>query len=409
MAKNVPTKVPLPDKFQYARQEFARQYPYFNTVLWAIEWYLMDDINGMQTMAVDKYWRGYYTKSFVEALSSQEMVGLLYHEIRHLILNHHSRMSNMHHPKYADDEISNLHELRNIAADLEVNDRLQRDGVTLPRGALSGIYPSTIKFPSGLLAEEYFDLICKKKSPPPSGGCGSCAGGKPIEGEMDGSGKDAIHGEQTEQIIRRVADEIAKNPGNAPGSLRDWANATLKGTPIPWQTVLTSLVRRLVSIVAGQTDYTFSMRSRRDLPGVICPTLAGPQVNVAIVQDTSGSMGDWGGPLIQECLAQIPKIVKGAKGIVQFVSCDYDASEATRVKNTGKVELSGGGGTDMTRGIDKALTLKPRPQIIIVMTDGFTPWPLQPTPVPLVIAVPPGHADVNTMPSWAKVVKLYNE
>lgn len=405
-AKRGPRKEPLPDKFQHARQEFSRQYPYFNHVLWAVEWYLMDDINGMQTLAVDKFWRGYYTLGFVEKCTTQELMGVVYHEIRHLILNHCSRMENMR-----DDECGNLQQMRNVAADLEVNDRLKNDGITMPSGELAGVYPSTYKFPVGLLAEEYFELLMKKKSKPPSNAttCGTCSGGKPVEGQLsDSDTRDQIKQEHQERVIRQVADDIAKNPGNVPGSLRDWANTLVKGTPIPWQQVFMSLVRRLITTIMGQTDFTYAMRSRRDMAGVISPAMAGPQVNLAIVQDTSGSMGDWGGPLIQECLAQVPRIVKGAKGVVHFVNCDAQASEAQRVKSGKRVELQGGGGTDMSVGIAKALTLRPAPQLIIVQTDAYTPWPAEAPPVPVVVAVPPGHADISTIPSWAKVVRLYN-
>ena len=44
------------------------------------------------------------------------------------------------------------------------------------------------------------------------------------------------------------------------------------------------------------------------------------------------------------------------------------------------VELLGGGGTDMGAGLAKAAELRPRPDLIIVLTDGYTPWPSAPPP-----------------------------
>ena len=29
----------------------------------------------------------------------------------------------------------------------------------------------------------------------------------------------------------------------------------------------------------------------------------------------------------------------------------------------------------VTRGIDAAMELRPRPSVVIVLTDGYTPWP----------------------------------
>ncbi|GIF08556.1 hypothetical protein Asi03nite_60940 [Actinoplanes siamensis] len=46
-----------------------------------------------------------------------------------------------------------------------------------------------------------------------------------------------------------------------------------------------------------------------------------------------------------------------------------------RVGSVGEVELAGGGGTDMRVGIAHALSARPKPSIVVVLTDGYTPWP----------------------------------
>jgi hypothetical protein len=40
--------------------------------------------------------------------------------------------------------------------------------------------------------------------------------------------------------------------------------------------------------------------------------------------------------------------------------------------------MQGGGGTDMVAGIHAALDYTPAPDAIIVLTDGYTPFPKQP-------------------------------
>jgi predicted metal-dependent peptidase len=57
------------------------------------------------------------------------------------------------------------------------------------------------------------------------------------------------------------------------------------------------------------------------------------------------------------------------------LSCDYDVQSIQRVRRASQIELLGGGGTDMGEGIAQAAALRPRPSIIIVLTDGMTPWP----------------------------------
>ncbi len=60
---------------------------------------------------------------------------------------------------------------------------------------------------------------------------------------------------------------------------------------------------------------------------------------------------------------------------VRVLSCDAQVHSVKRVSRASQVELLGGGGTDMGEGITQALALRPRPSIVVVLTDGFTPWP----------------------------------
>jgi hypothetical protein len=46
-----------------------------------------------------------------------------------------------------------------------------------------------------------------------------------------------------------------------------------------------------------------------------------------------------------------------------------------------------GGGTDMTVGIDAALAIRPRPNVIVVLTDGSTTWPDSAVSVPVVAGI----------------------
>jgi len=63
--------------------------------------------------------------------------------------------------------------------------------------------------------------------------------------------------------------------------------------------------------------------------------------------------------------------------------------------------LAGGGGTDMGIGIDAAMKLKQKPDIIIVLTDGQTPWPNRPPKAKTIIGLLGGDTDT---PKWAKKI-----
>ena len=57
-------------------------------------------------------------------------------------------------------------------------------------------------------------------------------------------------------------------------------------------------------------------------------------------------------------------------------------------------------------GITAAIDLKPRPTLIIVLTDGFTPWPSVPPPTPVVaVLIGRSTAELPPSPTWAQRVE----
>jgi predicted metal-dependent peptidase len=92
--------------------------------------------------------------------------------------------------------------------------------------------------------------------------------------------------------------------------------------------------------------------------------------NVAVILDTSGSMDDKN---VSQALAELKGVLKaiGATSVTVLV-VDAAVHTVQRVFDPRQVKLVGGGGTDMRVGIDAALKLRPRPHVIIVLTDGLT-------------------------------------
>jgi predicted metal-dependent peptidase len=94
------------------------------------------------------------------------------------------------------------------------------------------------------------------------------------------------------------------------------------------------------------------------------------------------------------------------------LSCDAQVHSVKRVSRASQVELLGGGGTDMGEGITQALALRPRPSIVVVLTDGFTPWPLEaPRAAKVIVGLIEGQSGGAWMhhppvPSWATVVRI---
>jgi len=108
---------------------------------------------------------------------------------------------------------------------------------------------------------------------------------------------------------------------------------------------------------------------------VLLASLERPVPDVAIVCDTSGSMtGDLLGRALIEVEALLTRVGLRQTN-VRVLACDAEVQSVRRVSRASQVELLGGGGTDMGEGITQAVALRPRPSIVVVLTDGFTPWP----------------------------------
>jgi predicted metal-dependent peptidase len=165
-------------------------------------------------------------------------------------------------------------------------------------------------------------------------------------------------------------------------------------------------------------DYSYRKPSRRAeaVPGVIFPILQQPIPDVAVVCDTSGSMtaGQFGRALVEiESLLQRAGLRDKQ---VRVLVCDVDVKSVRRVSRASQVELVGGGGTDMAAGIARALALRPRPSVVVVLTDGWTPWPAQPVRGARVIValIKPTGGNAHRLidreppppPSWARTVRV---
>lgn len=106
----------------------------------------------------------------------------------------------------------------------------------------------------------------------------------------------------------------------------------------------------------------------------------------------------------------------GRRDLVSVISCDAAAGVAVPLCRAENIELVGGGGTDLRSGFARALRSRPRPDVIVALTDGQTPWPSAQPPCRTVVglfprparAVPEENPDYvpDTPPPWARVVTI---
>lgn len=246
---------------------------------------------------------------------------------------------------------------------------------------------------------------------PGAGRCGSCATGQqePWEEGPPGEGTSpGISRAETELIRRDVARRIKEHVqgrGNVPGHWARWAEEKLR-PKVDWRRELAAAVRHAVADVAGAADYSYRRPSRRQGQvgngKVLFPSLRRPVPSVAVVVDTSGSIDD---TMLSQALAEISGILKGLgqREGVHVLAVDSQVHTCQRVFRPEQVKVAGGGGTDMGAGLYAASKLRPLPQVCVVITDGYTPWPdTAPRGMKVVIAL---TGDGET-PDWAKTVRI---
>jgi predicted metal-dependent peptidase len=190
-----------------------------------------------------------------------------------------------------------------------------------------------------------------------------------------------------------------------PAGLARWA-ADVLAPKVDWRRALTAELRKAVADTAGAVDYTYRRPSRRATVtgNVVLPALRRPVPEVAVVCDTSGSMSD---ELLAACLAEVEGLLNalGLARRLRVLACDTAAGPVRRVSSARQVELVGGGGTDMGAGIAAAATLRPRPAVIVVLTDGFTPWP-DSAPRGSKVVVGLLGDDAPEAPHWARAIRV---
>lgn len=396
----------MPQELQAARLRLVKKRPYLAFAAWALQ---PVEKPGLETLAVDQWWRLYYDPAVILRWSVEELTGVLYHEISHLLRDHALRMRDL------EPQLSNL------CSDAEINDNLLAEGERLPGNPVT---PASIGQPNGLLAEEYYaalqaqqfviqqNTLAESQAPAPGAGrCGSCATGHQETWEEGPPGEDASPGiSQAEgDLIRRdVARQIkehARACGTVPGYWILWAEEKLR-PKVDWRKELASAVRHAVADIAGASDYSYRRPSRRQGQigngKVVFPSLRRPVPNVAVLVDTSGSINK---TMLAQALAEISGILQSLsqREGVQVLACDAQVQACRKVFCPEQVQLVGGGGTDMGIGLSAAEKIRPKPQVCIVITDGWTPWPDRSPQGIKIIVVLVGDGEA---PEWAKTIKI---
>jgi hypothetical protein len=362
----------------------------------------------------DVAWHVYLDPAVLDALDVPRIGFWLIHQTTHLLREHANR-----YPDHlvtgpgdgdpAEPTAGRSPEQRrwNLSADAEINDDLQSLVGELPDEAVT---PRGLQLESGQTAEHYWNELSDPGRPAPPAAladteCGSGCDGQPRPWDCDWPGLSKSGAQLTAlHTARQIRDHIRARDDIPAGWLR-WASGLLEPT-VNWRRQLAAQIRRGVADVAGRVDFTYRRPSRRaaSLPDFIMPSMHQPLPVVSMVIDTSGSMSD---EMLAQALGEVSGVLRGlgvGRHQLKVITCDAEAYAPQAVNRVTDLKLAGGGGTDMRAGLAAAASQRPRPDLIVALTDGHSPWPNIP---PRRIRVVVGLMDpTGEVPAWADSVLI---
>lgn len=399
-----------------ARYWISVHRPYYARALFACPMLVTASVD---TMSIDQQWRLYANPDYVLSLDVGRLAGLMIHNLNHGLRDHAQRA------KVLSFE-ARLGDVWTVSCDCEIDDDLAEDGLALPDEMA---FPYMWEMDNGHTAERYYrqlhdnghveqillDAASTERVP---GMCGSAASGIAQPYEIDDDAPDGLNDIERELLRRSTAESIrehaaSKSVGAVPEGLLRWAEAQLE-PKVDWRKALSSALRRSLHHNAGAADYSWRRLPRRQRPGspVQFPGMIQPVPSITVVMDTSGSMS--AAEIAQgetEIMSILTRVVPGHA--VRVLSVDAAVAADTSVTSKRQLEFAGGGGTDMRVGITEAA--KTRPSAIIVISDGYTPWPdKRPNGASTVIAAilvqPDDESDAHwprpAPPSWIKRIDI---
>jgi predicted metal-dependent peptidase len=295
----------------------------------------------------------------------------LLHEAQHHVRDHIERGEGM-----PDQELANL------AGDLSINPHLREAGHELPHG----VFPDKdFKFPVNLSMEEYYELLTQFKGTMPDlhgVGCGSCGGIagnnelQAYENELDAKmGRTSVEVKVIAEETKAQINDWVKHHGrgNLAGSLADEIEKNKERSKVRWQDEFRHFFKKACSrIEAGGMDFSMTRPSKRSAArGFPRPGLVAYIPEITFIVDTSASMGP----------EQLMNAIKEIIGIFMntgiesawLIQADTTvaAKKKIRVRDLMRtVQLHGRGGTHFDDALRCAVKLKPKPNLIVYLTDG---------------------------------------
>jgi predicted metal-dependent peptidase len=368
---------------QAARVRASYQRAYFGPALFSLVPVKTDLI---ASMAVDTQWRLYYNDSWVSTHSVEENAAVLIHEVSHLLRDHEQRR------KAASAAATALW---NTAGDCEINDDLLAEGLPLPDAPP---HPEKLGLEIGQTAENYYQALAAQASASRAEGngeggrdCGSGAHGERRPWELQDEAAGGVPGVdpvKAELVRREVAKRILDTSGysgEVPLGWRRWAHTVLAPKVDYMATIRHAVRRALRESTLGRYDRTYRRPYRRQgcYGDFIMPSYYQPRPRPGFLIDTSSSMQD---TQLARAVAELGGLTRqlGYGTEVVVACCDVVVHDVRKVFNASQLLLYGGGGTDISAGLQWFIQRAGTIDLLVMVSDCHTPWPDEAPPFPVI-------------------------
>lgn len=299
-------------------------------------------------------------------LTLDERVFVFCHEVLHAVMLHFQRGKFWHEMGTGPDGKPYSHQTSNKAADYIINSILKESHVgTMPK---RGLWSSDI---DGTWSLE--DAYKKVAVDEPEGGDGdgeSEGGHGGFDDHLEPEGEPAD--EEAVKVSVQAALATAKIMGDVPAAL-ERALAKLMESKVTWEEEL----RRSLEPTTGRDDVSWRRPSRRKLVlhDLYLPSSCGYKTgSVAVQIDTSGSVSE---DEMSQFLGELSHIMSHCEPDwikVIWVDADVYEEDIESAEELAFIKPKGGGGTDMGLGLDFVREMEIKPETLVVLTDGYTPW-----------------------------------
>lgn len=342
-----------------AKARLVMNHPFFATLLLKTEVVLSDIC---QYAATDMK-RIYLNPEYVKTAKISDLMSDLCHEVGHNAFLHSDRRG------------TRDRQLWNVAADHAINLMLEDQKFTVPPGG----WLADPKY-KGWSSEKIYDDLRQQEK----------AGGSLKRDRMHGDvldvpGSDGSnpveHATAVRKAKRAVAEAAmrAKLAGKLHGELARLVDELLN-PKVPWPDILRDYLMRIV-----QDDESWTRRNRRYRDFILPARHSETMGPIVIIGDSSGSI--WCSP---EELESFATEIQSVADMVQpehirliWADTKVAGEEVFERGDILKFEVKGGGGTDMR--VPLSYVEQYEPEVVILLTDGYTPWPEVEPPFPLIV------------------------